>query len=331
VLTTVMALEGIADVTSRLGRSLPAMHTAVVGATGAIGRLAALLLADHVAGLTLIGNPASRDALVRCRIVAGEIYARLIGRAEVIPPRGTSPIDQQLREVLQPLLTTPLPRLTAAEVPLACVLREQREVDDDGGHERLARAVETAFASAGREAPITFATDLRRAEPAADLVFVATNSDASLIAADALTAGAVVCDVARPPNVAREVMESRDDVLVFEGGLVEFPEPVHFGPNLLGFRPGIMLGCLAETVLLALEGDDRDHSIGPRLDPAEAEYLRVLAERHGVRAAPPHCCGVELGEEDFAKRQRAHAALRVELAVDKGDSATGRSVTGRSA
>ena len=92
-----------------------------------------------------------------------------------------------------------------------------------------------------------------------------------------------------------------------------------------------MLGCLAETVLLALEGDDRDHSIGPRLDPAEAEYLRVLAERHGVRAAPPHCCGVELSEEDFAKRQRAHAALRVELAVDKKDLATGRSVTGRSA
>ncbi len=331
VLTTVMALEGIADVTSRLGLSLPTMHTAVVGATGAIGRLASLLLADRVAGLTLIGNPRSRDALVRCRIVAGEIYARLIGRAKVTPPRAASPIDQQLREVLQPLLTTPLLRLTAAEVPLARVLHEQREVDDDGGYERLARAVETAFASAGREAPITFATDLRKSEPAAELVFVATNSDASLIAADALTPGAVVCDVARPPNVAREVVESRDDVLVFEGGLVEFPEPVHFGPNLLGFRPGIMLGCLAETVLLALEGDDRDHSIGPRLDPAEAEYLRVLAERHGVRAAPPHCCGVELSEEDFAKRRRAHAALRVGLAVDKGDLATGRLVTGGSA
>ena len=332
VLTTVMALEGIADVTRRLGLSLPAMHTAVVGATGAIGRLASLLLADRVAGLTLMGNPRSRDALVRCRIVAGEIYARLIGRAEVtLPASAASPIDRQLREVLRPLLTTPLLRLTAAQVPLARALQEQREVDDDGGYERLARTVETAFAAAGREAPIAFATDLRKAEPAADLVFVATNSDAALIGADALTAGAVVCDVARPPNVAREVVESRDDVLVFEGGLVELPEPVHFGPNLLGFRPGIMLGCLAETVLLALEGDDRDHSIGPKLDPAEAEYLRALAERHGIRAAPPHCCGVELNEEDFAKRQRARTARRVEQAVDKADLATGPSVTRGSA
>jgi acetylornithine/succinyldiaminopimelate/putrescine aminotransferase/predicted amino acid dehydrogenase len=323
VLTTVMALEGIADVTRRLGLSLPAMHTAVVGATGAIGRLASLLLADRVAGLTLIGNPRSRDALVRCRIVAGEIYARLIGRAEVtLPASAPPPIERQLREVL---------RLTAAQVPLARAFHEQREVADDGGYERLARTVETAFAAAGREAPIAFATDLRKAEPAAALVFVATNSDAALIAADALTAGAVVCDVARPPNVAREVVESRDDVLVFEGGLVELPEPVHFGPNLLGFRPGIMLGCLAETVLLALAGDDRDHSIGPNLDPAEAEYLRALAERHGIRAAPPHCCGVELSEEDFAKRRRARAARRVEEAVDTSDLATRHSVTGGSA
>src|SRR4029450_6538390 len=144
------------------------------------------------------------------RIVAGEIYARLIGRAEVTPPRAASPIDQQLREVLWPLLTTPLLRLTAAQVPLARALREQREVDDDSGHERLARAVETAFAAAGREAPITFATDLRKAEPAADLVFVATNSDASLIAADELAAGAVVCDIARAAHVARGVVERRD-------------------------------------------------------------------------------------------------------------------------
>ena len=130
----------------------------------------------------------------------------------------------------------------------------------------------------------------------------------------------VVCDVARPANVAREVVQSLDDVLVFEGGLVELPEPVHFGPNLLGFRPGILLGCLAETVLLALEGDDRDHSIGHNLDPAEAEYLRALAERHGFRAAPAHCFGVELSEADFEKRRLARAPRRVEEALDEAGS-----------
>jgi acetylornithine/succinyldiaminopimelate/putrescine aminotransferase/predicted amino acid dehydrogenase len=333
-LTTVMALEGIVDVTRRLGLSLPALHTAVVGATGAIGRLASLLLADRVAGLTLIGNPRSRDALVRCRIVAGEIYARLIDRAEAttwLPTAATAPIDRRVREVLWPLLTTLPVKAPAAQVSLARALHEHLAARDDAGYERLALTVEAACAAAGREPPITCTTDLRKADPAAELVFVATNSDAALIGADALVAGAVVCDVARPANVAREVVESRDDVLVFEGGLVELPESVHFGPNLLGFRPGIMLGCLAETVLLALEGDDRDHSIGDKLDPAEAEYLRALAERHGIRTAPPHCFGVELSEEDFAKRRRGRAACRAEQTVEEGDSAPGRSVTRGSA
>ena len=322
-LTTMMALEGIADVTRRLGLSLPAMQTAVVGATGAIGRLASLLLADRVAGLTLIGNPRSRDALTRCRIVAGEVYARLIDRAEATVGLATpaaSPIDRQVRQVLRPLLTTSAVKLPASQVSLGRALREHLAARDDGGYERLAQTVEAAFTAAGRRAPIVCTTHLRAAGPAADLVFVATNSEAALIGADVLKAGAVVCDVARPANVARDVVENLDDVLVFEGGLVELPEPIHFGPNLLGFRPGILLGCLAETVLLALEGDDRDHSIGHKLDPAEAEYLRALAERHGVRVAPPHCFGVELSEADFQKRRLALAARRTEPALDEADS-----------
>jgi acetylornithine/succinyldiaminopimelate/putrescine aminotransferase/predicted amino acid dehydrogenase len=316
-LTTVMAVEGIADVTRRLGLSLPAMQAAVVGATGAIGRLASLLLADRVRGLALVGNPRSRDALARCRTVAGEVYARLIGRAGAStgrPAGAASPIDRQVRQVLRPLLTTPAAKLSASQVALARTLHEHLAARDDAGYQRLAQSVEAAFAAAGRVAPIACTTSLRAAGPAADLVFVATNSEAALIGADVLRAGAIVCDVARPANVARDVVGSLDDVLVFEGGLVEFPEPVHFGPNLLGFRPGILLGCLAETILLALEGDDRDHSIGHKLDPAEAEYLRGLAERHGIRVAPPHCFGVELSEGDFEKRRLARAARRAELA-----------------
>ena len=311
-LTAVMAVDGIVDVCRRLGLSLPGMQAAVVGASGAIGRLASLLLADRVATLTLVGNPLSRDALARCRTVAGEIYARFIDAADAAPASAASPIGRQIRQVVGPLLTTPLGSLPAAQAALARALRKDLAVRDDRGHERLTETIEAAFTAAGREAPIASVTDLKAAGPVADLVFAATNSEAALIGPEVLKPGAVVCDVARPANVTREVVESLDDVLVFEGGLVELNEPVHFGPNLLGFRPGILLGCLAETVLLALEGDDRDHSIGDKLDPAEAEYLRALAERHGFRAAPPHCFGVELSEADFEKRRRARAARGIE-------------------
>ena len=87
--------------------------------------------------------------------------------------------------------------------------------------------------------------------------------------------------------MASEVLE-RHDILVVEGGLVELPEPIHFGPNVQGFRPGINLACLAETMLLALEGNPTDHGIGQTSPLDEALRVAALAERHGFRLAPPH-------------------------------------------
>ena len=307
-LTTVMAIRGIEDVAGRLGLSLPAMDTAVVGATGAIGRLASVLLAERVAGLTLVGNPLSHDAIPRCRAIAGEIYARRLdcfASRPALVPAAAAPIDRRLRRVVRPLLTTPTAELPDALAALARDLQEAQRARDDAAYDRLATSVARAFATAGLEAPITWTTDLAAALPVADLVFAATNSEAALIGADALKRGAVVCDVARPRNVSSKVAERRGDVLLFEGGLVELPEPVHFGPSPVCVRPGIVLACLGETILLALEGDDRDHSIGERLDPAEAEYLRSLADKHGFRPAPPHCFGVALSEDHFTKRRRA--------------------------
>ena len=40
-----------------------------------------------------------------------------------------------------------------------------------------------------------------------------------LIEPEDLKAGAIVCDVARPRNVSREVASKRKDVLVIEGGV----------------------------------------------------------------------------------------------------------------
>src|SRR5690606_33206800 len=71
--TVAAAVEAIAEATRRLGYPLARGTVAVVGATGAIGRATALLIADQVDRLLLIGNPAraeqSRRRLLR---VAGE-------------------------------------------------------------------------------------------------------------------------------------------------------------------------------------------------------------------------------------------------------------------
>jgi acetylornithine/succinyldiaminopimelate/putrescine aminotransferase/predicted amino acid dehydrogenase len=217
-LSSVMAVDGIAMAVKDQGLKLDDMHVAVIGATGAIGRLSSLLLAGKVGQLTLVGNSLSPDAPQRCKAVADEVQQR-----------------------------------------------------------------------AG-DLAVRHTCDLTGAVKDADVVLLATSSDQALLHPEHLKPRAIVCDVARPSNVSADLPRERPDVLVFEGGLVQMPKPVSFGRDFQILPEGTTLGCLAETVLLALAGDFSDHSIGQRLDVEEADYIQSLAQTHGFKAASPEAC-----------------------------------------
>jgi predicted amino acid dehydrogenase len=155
---------------------------------------------------------------------------------------------------------------------------------------------------------LSWTTDRRAALAQADIVLVATSSEATLVDPAGLAPGTLVCDVARPPNVAR-AEAARHGVLVFDGGLVAPPTPIDLGP----FRtlpPELCWGCLGETMLLALAREEGDFSIGSRLPLDDADRLSALARRHGFRPAAPQWYGTRLGREDFDRfaRQAAEAA-----------------------
>lgn len=118
----------------------------------------------------------------------------------------------------------------------------------------------------------------------ADIVIAVTSSVDTLIEPEDLKTGAIVCDVARPRNVSRSVAEARDDVLVIEGGVVEVPGEVDFGLNF-GFPPGTAYACMAETMLLALEGRIENFTIGRDLTVKQVETMGRLADKHGFRLA----------------------------------------------
>ena len=103
--------------------------------------------------------------------------------------------------------------------------------------------------------------------------------------------------MARPADVAPECYQKRDDVLVLEGGLVQYPDNISFGPNL-GYRNGVSLGCLSETVLLALEGDYNDYSIGMNLSLETIDYLRHLGKKHGFSLA-----GLKMGNREITDEE----------------------------
>ncbi|MCL4237887.1 MAG: shikimate dehydrogenase [Anaerolineae bacterium] len=133
----------------------------------------------------------------------------------------------------------------------------------------------------GQRARVRSGTDLN-AISEASLVLSVTSATTAVIEPEHLRSGAVVCDVARPRDVARRVAELRDDVLVIDGGMVEVPGPVDFGFDF-GFPPGKAYACMAETMALALEGRYEDYSVGKQITLAQVEEIGAIAARHGFR------------------------------------------------
>ncbi|HHW07850.1 MAG TPA: shikimate dehydrogenase [Clostridia bacterium] len=126
--------------------------------------------------------------------------------------------------------------------------------------------------------------EVKKAVRRADIIIAVTSAADAVIHPEDLKPGAVVCDVARPRDVSVQVAKVRDDVLVIEGGLVEMPGQVDFGLDF-GYPPGIGLACMAETMMLALEGRFEDYTLGRELTLEQVEETGRLARKHGFRLA----------------------------------------------
>ena len=126
--------------------------------------------------------------------------------------------------------------------------------------------------------------DDRAALRQADVVLAVANAPVPFLTVDLFGQGATICDLSVPAAVCPDVKEARPDVLVIGGGIARLP----FGEDhgILGFPlpPGQVYGCMAETMLLGLEGV-RDATFTGML-PAEHVYrLAAMANRHGFTLA----------------------------------------------
>ena len=146
-----------------------------------------------------------------------------------------------------------------------------------------ARLAELA-ASVHGTAEVTYTTDAKAGLRDADIVITVTSAVDTVVPGEALKPGAVVCDVARPRDVSRQVVRSRPDVLVIEGGAVEVPGDVDFHFNF-GFPPRISYACMAETMILALEERYESFSLGRDLSVEKVKEIAALADKHGFRLA----------------------------------------------
>ena len=127
--------------------------------------------------------------------------------------------------------------------------------------------------------------DLRDARWA-DVVVCVTNGITPLLMPEDFKESAVVVDAAIPRAVQPTTCHQRPDVRLIQGGVVRLP----FGEDLRvpGFPlpPGQAFGCMAEGVLLALEGI-RDTAFTGRLAHDRIAHIADLARRHGFKCWRP--------------------------------------------
>lgn len=148
--------------------------------------------------------------------------------------------------------------------------------------EKLQDVADKILKDTGNSVKIT--SDTRSAVRNADVIVTVTSSLDTIIEAEDLKPGAVVCDVSRPRDVSKEVAEKRDDVLIIEGGVVEVPGDVNFNFNF-GFPPKTSYACMAETMMLALEGRYESFSLGRDLTVEQVEEITRIANKHGFKLA----------------------------------------------
>jgi fatty aldehyde-generating acyl-ACP reductase len=169
--------------------------------------------------------------------------------------------------------------------------------------------LETARAEINTVNELLITTDISDAVRQADVIISATSAVEEIVDPEDIKPGAVVCDVARPRDVAEAVAESRDDVLVIDGGVVQVPGSVDFHFDF-GLPAGQSLACMAETMILALEGRYEDYTIGKNITVSQVTEMAEMAERHGFKLAGFRSFERALTEETIAATKAAASRSR---------------------
>jgi predicted amino acid dehydrogenase len=129
--------------------------------------------------------------------------------------------------------------------------------------------------------------------------------------------GCVITDVARPLDLPPSEVAKRPDVLVIESGEILLPGE-HVRMRNIGLPKNIAYACLAETIVLALEGRFETFTIGRNIEWQKVKEIYRLGIKHGMQLAAISGVNGVFSDEDIAKvRERALAARAAQTAAGR--------------
>ena len=120
--------------------------------------------------------------------------------------------------------------------------------------------------------------------------------------------GCVITDVARPLDLPPEEVARRPDVLVIESGEILLPGKVKMGN--IGLPKGVAYACLAETIVLALEGRFENFTVGRNIEWEKVREIYRLGLRHGMKLAAISGVNGPFTDADIRRVRRLALAAR---------------------
>jgi predicted amino acid dehydrogenase len=130
--------------------------------------------------------------------------------------------------------------------------------------------------------------------------------------------GCVITDIARPLDLPASEVAKRPDVLVIESGEIQLPG--HVRMRDIGLPEGVAYACLAETIVLALEGRFQNYTVGRNIEWEKVKEIYKLGLKHGMKLAAISGVNGVYSDEDIL-RVRALALGARAAQLSRPDSA----------
>jgi predicted amino acid dehydrogenase len=159
------------------------------------------------------------------------------------------------------------------------------------------------------EAKVVATTDYEKYLSEMDMIVTSTSgAGKKILDITQVKPGCVITDVARPLDLPPEEVAKRPDVLVIESGEIELPSEVRMKD--IGLPDNVIYACLAETIVLALEGRFEVFTIGRDTEWQKVKEIYQMGLRHGMKLAAISGVNGVYSDEDIAEVVRLAREVR---------------------
>ncbi len=161
-------------------------------------------------------------------------------------------------------------------------------------------ALKEAILQETPEATIHLSTNANKNLGDMDIIVTATSgAGKKILDIMKVKPGCVITDVARPLDIPASEVAKRPDVLVIESGEIELPGNVQM--KNIGLPDNVAYACLAETIVLALEGRYENFTLGRNIEWEKVKEIYQMGLKHGMKLAAISGVSGVYSDEDLAR------------------------------